>query len=286
MGFIAYNNINIKPYKTYKNFYPLMKTTNNIEKQFNPLIGSNLGIPLNLLQFLLTYNYYNENIINSQLILLQIAIGIFTYGTDRLFDAYEYNQTLTNNINITEIYSTNKIDYYDYVLKNFDFSLYTIIASYIYTIGLLLQNENSFPIISLLTSTLFYREFKKNFGQFKAIYIGIFWTIGCIITPCVLHDHSYEILNHPLNYIPCFLTMFGSSNLLDIKDINEDKNDQIYTLPVLYGENNAIMISNFAVLMSIILFFNTENFYDTILVSSIYQIQNFATFFINYNNTV
>tara|TARA_B110000305_G_C19134932_1_gene490727 strand:- start:523 stop:681 length:159 start_codon:yes stop_codon:yes gene_type:complete len=49
----------------------------------NPIIGFNLGIPLNILQYIFTTTYYYDNILNSELILLQFAIGIFTYGTDR-----------------------------------------------------------------------------------------------------------------------------------------------------------------------------------------------------------
>ena len=50
---------------------------------YNPIIGSNLGVPLNILQLVFTTTYYHENIITNELILLQFAIGIFTYGTDR-----------------------------------------------------------------------------------------------------------------------------------------------------------------------------------------------------------
>ncbi len=280
---------NINSLSNYKiNKFPIMKLqSNNATALYNPILGSNLGIPLNILQFIFTTNYYNENIVNFELILLQIAIGIFTYGSDRLFDAYNYNISVTNNDkNILTSYSDDKINYYQYLLKNYNINLGIIFLSYFYIISLLIQDNETFPIIALLTSTLYYKDFKINFGQFKALYIGLFWTLGCVILPCVLHDHNYEILNHPLNYIPCFLTMFGSSNLLDIKDIKEDKAENIYTLPVIFGSTNSIFISHLSILISSILFAYTDNFNNNIWLSSIYELQNFGIFFANYNYTI
>ena len=69
----------------HNNFINMNMNMNNDlpenNKLYNPIIGSELGIPLNILQFIFTTNYYNENIIsdNKELILLQFAIGIFTY---------------------------------------------------------------------------------------------------------------------------------------------------------------------------------------------------------------
>lgn len=293
MVYISYYNriFNTKPFIQYTKPNLLFMTQNNLNKNitnqiYNPIIGSNLGIPLNILQYIFTLNYYNENIINLEFILLQISIGIFTYGTDRLFDAYNYNISIKDNINLVNKYSNDKINYYNYLLTNFNTNILIIFLSYLYILGLLIQNKETYPLLILLTSTLYYKDFKKNFGQFKAIYIGLFWTIGSVILPCILHDHNYNILSHPYNYLPCFLTMFGSSNLLDIKDINEDKYENINTLPVIFGSKNSIFISYTSILFSIILFSYTDNFYNNIFVSSIYELQNIGLFFTNFNKTI
>ena len=94
------------------NYYkPLLKSHNNIYNKniilntnfnnddelntiYNPIIGSSIGIPLNIIQYIFTNIYYNYNIVNIELILLQFAIGITTYGTDRLLDAIDYNNTI------------------------------------------------------------------------------------------------------------------------------------------------------------------------------------------------
>jgi len=86
MGFIA-NGLIKRPILVNNNVNMLANST-----IYNPIIGSNLGIPLNILQYVFTTTYYHENILNNELILLQFAIGIFTYGTDRLLDAINYNK--------------------------------------------------------------------------------------------------------------------------------------------------------------------------------------------------
>lgn len=224
-------------------------------KLYNPIIGSELGIPLNILQFIFTTNYYNENIIsdNKELILLQFAIGIFTYGTDRFFDALEYNKKKYVN-NLENSYKIEKINYYTNILNNYNISITSIISSYIFILSILLPKEDTYTLLFLLTSTLGYKQIKTNFGLIKSSYIAIFWTIGTIILPCVYYDNTYEILNHPINYLPTTLIMFGSSNFLDISDIEEDRKENINTLPVIYGKKNIETISNISIILGIFMF--------------------------------
>ena len=76
----------------------------NEPKFFNPLIGTNLGIPLNIMQAIFTYNYYHANLIDLRLIALQFAIGSFTYGTDRLLDCSNYYKYILQNIKNISIF--------------------------------------------------------------------------------------------------------------------------------------------------------------------------------------
>tara|TARA_B100000497_G_C7679559_1_gene411029 strand:- start:169 stop:1008 length:840 start_codon:yes stop_codon:yes gene_type:complete len=278
MTFINNFKIINKPFFVKNNVYMLNKNNLTI---YNPIIGSNLGIPLNLLQYIYTTSHYGENIINNDLILLQFAIGIFTYGTDRFLDALEYDTyTYSNN----SIYNLEKSNYYDYLLKNKNLNIIVLLSSYLYILSLLINNIENYPFIILLTSTLGYKNLKKNYGQFKAIYIGIFWTFGTFLLPCVLHDSNYEVLNDPYIYLSSILSMFGSSNLLDIKDIEEDKKENINTLPVLYGKKNSIIISNFSIFLSMLIFYFNNNFYNNIFVSGLFELQNFGSFFLTFNN--
>lgn len=278
------NNINTIIFKkpiiklrTNTNTLLLAKSNNTL---YNPIIGSNLGIPLNLLQFITTSTYFGENIINYELIYLQFAIGIFTYGTDRLLDALEYNKNDKNDNYVLE-----KQNYYQYLLKNIYINYAIIFSSYCYIIYLLYDHQETYFSIALLTSTLGYKTFKKKFGYLKALYIGIFWTIGTTLLPIIYYENNYNIINHPSVYLPVFLSMFASSNLLDIKDLSEDKEENIYTLPVYYGENNAICLSHISLIFALLIFTTNENFYNNILISSLFELQTFSSFFLNFKDT-
>jgi hypothetical protein len=283
---LTYNNLDYVNINMDNN---MDNNIDNINNFYNPIIGSNLGIPLNLLQLIYTSEYYNHNIINFDLIALQFAIGIFTYGTDRLVDALEYNNYKNNDLiskNLTAIYSYDKINYYEFLIKNLNANIFIIFLSYSYIFYLLGQNIETIPFLLLLTSTIKYKDFKKNYGELKPFYIGLFWTIGTVILPCVLYDHNYEILNYPTIYGASFLSMFGASNLLDIKDIDEDKAENIKTLPVKYGSNLSLGLSHISILAAIFLFTLNDNFYENIWLSSLFEIQNFGQFFLYYNKKI
>ena len=271
---------NVIPLKSNILMLNILNNTNNnnINNVFyNPIIGSNLGIPLNLLQYIYINTYYQENLITFELVALQFAIGIFTYGSDRLIDALEYSDTSN--------YSVDKIDYYNYLKKNKNLNIFVIALSYIYIVNLLINNQETYPILFLLTSTLGYKNFKTNYGKFKALYIGIFWTIGTVVLPSVLLSHNYDILKEPTIILPSILNLFASSNLLDIKDLKEDKAEKIYTLPVIYGSNFAISVSHISIILAILLFYNNENFDNNIYLSLLYEAQTFGGFFLNFNNS-
>tara|TARA_B110001450_G_scaffold45573_1_gene42156 strand:+ start:10228 stop:11112 length:885 start_codon:yes stop_codon:yes gene_type:complete len=271
---------NVVPLKSNILMLNILNNTNtnsNNSVFYNPIIGSNLGIPLNLLQYIYINTYYRENLITPKLIALQFAIGIFTYGSDRLIDALQYSNTSN--------YSIDKINYYNYLKKTKDFNIFIIALSYVYIISLLINNPETYPILFLLTSTLGYKKIKKNYGQFKALYIGIFWTLGTVILPSVLLSHNYDILKEPTIILPSIFNLFASSNLLDIKDVNEDKAEEIYTLPVIYGSNFAITISHISIILAILLFYNNENFDNNIYLSLLYEGQSFGGFFLNFNNS-
>ncbi len=266
-------------HKTRKPLITFM-SSNITNINYNPIIGSNLGIPLNILQLIFTTEYFNKNIINLKLIGLQFAIGIFTYGSDRLYDALDYQ----NNSNI--ILSEEKKDYYDFLLENYNFNLFIIISSFIYILSISYDNIYTYPFIFLLFNTLDYRNFKKKYGYLKPFYIGLFWTLGTVLFPIILQENNYNIIYEPTIYLPSFLSMLASSNLLDIKDLKEDESEKIYTIPVLFGENNAICISHISLALAMFIFLNNPNYYDNLWISSLFQFQTFGSYFLNYNNSI
>ena len=118
------------------------------------------------------------------------------------------------------------------------------------------------------------------------LYIALFWTLGTVFLPIIIEDKNYDLINYPSIYLPCFLSMLASSNLLDIKDLEEDRSEKIYTIPVLFGENSAIFISHISLLLAMIIFIFNTNYYDNLLISSLFELQTFGSFFLNYNNSL
>ena len=60
-----------------------------------------------------------------------------------------------------------------------------------------------------------------------------------------------------MEWLSIFAIIFSSSNLLDIKDATEDKQNGIYTLPVLFGVETSKWISIITIaISSILIFFN------------------------------
>ena len=118
------------------------------------------------------------------------------------------------------------------------------------------------------------------FGEFKAVYIASMWTLSTIILPSVIYDGNYDILNYPFDYLPAFLTLFASSNIIDTKDIDEDKMNDINTLPVVLGERKSYMLSLLAISLSSLIFGLNENYYNRPIINSIFEMQNAGLAFV------
>lgn len=235
-------------YLIQNNIY--MNNLNNITsfniKPFDIIPGIGLGIPLNILQMLYTYQHYHTNIVNVDMVIFQFMAGIFTYGLDRYLDS-----NIINTSTDLSSYDSYKINYFNYLQANKNYISIIIIFSYCYSLYFLFEYKKFIP---LLTSTLFYRNLKTNLGLLKSTYIACLWTTSAIIIPNTVYSNDYIILNDFNNLFSMFLLMFGSSNLLDIKDINEDRKANIITIPVFIGEKNTIIISYFSIVLSTLLF--------------------------------
>lgn len=242
---------------------------NQIKMNLHELNGFDIGIPINIFQNLFTNIHYGYDISTPKSILLLFAIGYYTYGKDRFKDALEYERIP---------FPTKKEKLYNFLLSNKDFYAmsYDITLSLI-IITLLFDYENyknNIPFIVFLLSSEYYKDIKKNFGLIKSFYVSIMWTFACVILPCALHDHNYNILNYPLDYLPCILTIFATSNLNDIKDIEEDKFNGITTLPVLLGEDKTNILILLCLALSSFIYGTNEHYMDRPIINSLFELQN------------
>ena len=237
----------------------------------NIINGLDLGIPLNLLTSLFTELHYGFNISGFKLLLLQCLIGYYCYGKDRYKDALQYE-----NDN-SQVVSLKKQELYDTLLRyksiykvSYCFSFYMIIL-------LLYSFDNTLqilPIIALLYSTEYYKQLKEYSSLLKPFYVSFMWTFCTVIMPCVLYEHNYNILHDAYAYIPCLLVLFATTNLADIKDIEEDRNNNINTIPVTYGKTNTQALIYGSTAISSLLFGLHPHYIYHPFIHSLFEIQN------------
>lgn len=239
----------------------------NLVMYDNPFPGIEMGFPLTIFESIFTKNHYGFNIVNIQSILLQFAIGYFTYGGDRFFDSFDENPVEA------------KAEFYGNIQKNKYLIGSTLFLTYIYLYTVLTAKEETLPFFYLLTSTLGYKQFKQKFGYLKPLYIGMLWTMGSVVLPCVIHDHNYDVLNYPQDYLPSIFLLIASSSLLDIKDIDEDKKNNINTLAVLLGKENCKIVAYMSIVISSLLFMLSSHFKDYPIQNTIFEIQNAGIIF-------
>ena len=255
---------------------------NNIVASDTILTGFDIGIPLNIFSNIFTNLHYGYDITTFQSVIVQSLIGYYTYTKDRYDDAIEYSKNP---------YETTKSELYNFMLNNKKFYKKSIFLSYIIFLSIVISNNNSndfyilSPSLILLAINGEYKFYKQYLYIFKPVYIATMWTFATIFLPCIMHDHNYEIFNYPLDYLPCFLTLFATSNYADIKDITEDKINNITTIPVAIGEKKSNIISMIGLLFSTIIFGLNDNFKQREVINYIFEIQNIATIGLIYNNT-
>ena len=234
----------------------------------NPLPGLDIGIPLTIFENAYTTLHYGENIVTAKSVLLEFLIGYYVYGTDRYQDALEY---------AIKPYSTTKKDLYDYINSHKRLMIVTLFLSEMGILSLFILDQHpemNIPFLLLLESTRYYSDMKKYLGVLKPLYIALMWTTAAIILPCVMYEHNYNILNSPHDYLPCTLTLFAASNIVDNKDIIEDRENGIQTIPVVIGEEKSNMLNMVALIASSLLLGFNSHYLDEPIFNSLLEIQN------------
>ena len=73
------------------------------------------------------------------------------------------------------------------------------------------------------------------------------------------------------------MSLYGSSNLADCQDIQEDQMNQIETVPVKYGLTTAFRVSMATLALSGLLFGLNPHYLDRPIINSIVELQNAGT---------
>lgn len=227
---------------------------NEIIKKISVFSGDDIGFPIYMFQYIFTNLHYGKSIYVPNILLFEILLGYVTYGTDRLIDAYAYKKN--PSLEIRE----NKIQLYENIIANENVVMTTLLLSYMLCIQWLSKDKFTSPFSILLLFNAFYKQLKPKLGPLKPVFIGSMWIIASILLPSVAYSHNYEILQDFSSYLPPLLTIIGSSNIADIKDIDEDKEQNINTIPVIIGEEYSHYFTIVVMFISIIIHLNHPNY--------------------------
>lgn len=188
------------------------------------------GFEIALILQLLSYIYHDD--INIKDFFLLLSLSHWAYGGDRLID--NKNTKFVNIISLSIAF------------------LYSLHCT----------NGKIIPL-ELLTFPL-YIPIKKQIPLIKPLYIATLWTTGIIILP------DLQINDFDLSTTISYMTsIYAISNEMDIKDIEEDKKNNIKTLPVVFGEKKSKNISNLLYISSgLIMLTNKNNTIEKTLYAS------------------
>ncbi len=255
----------------------ILNSKKNYQEIIKPLNGLEVSIPIGIFSDVYTNLHYGKPILDTRLICLQLLIGYFTYGRDRYKDALEYQQI---DKSINKIDNNNKIQLYNVINENQKLYLKFHTLSFSLIMSIFLYDDywyNNIIFILLLISTEFYKDLKINYGFLKPIYVSFMWTVSTLIVPSVIYDHDFSILNYPLDYLPIFLIILGTSNIADIKDIKEDKKNKVNTLASILGEKNSVGLALFCLALSSYLFGTNQHYLDRPIINTLLELQNIGT---------
>jgi len=186
-----------------------------------PILGAEVGMSLVLMQAAAHHD------ITPSLVLCDLAISHSIYGRDRLKD-----QLI--DLQAGEI---------EYNFFNYTTSIANIIA---FILLIKFDCKECIPIVSFLSNA--YSRSKVRLGNTKPFLIGILWAYAIVFLPP--DDVPNDLF---LVYSSLYA---ATSNIADIKDIEEDKENGIMTLPVKFGEKVTYVVS--AVLASVALAMHTS----------------------------
>lgn len=131
---------------------------------------------------------------------------------------------------------------------------YILIITYLFQTQKFVHEFTLFPFLLFLDSTNNYIDIKRNNKIIKPFYVSFMWITAFLIMPCVIYENNYNILQYPIDYLSPFLLIFGLSNYVDIKDVEEDRLNKIQTIPVLYGKDLSLIISYTSFFTSFLLY--------------------------------
>lgn len=136
------------------------------------------------------------------------------------------------------------------------FSLAGFIISLFYTGAEILYLLLPLAFLSMLYSFSYTGKYKISFRLLKipgmkTILIAFIWTTATVFVPILYSQIPINITNILLLYAERFTFIFAIAIPFDIRDVKMDRISSLKTIPIHFGEINALKISNTALLLSL-----------------------------------
>lgn len=211
--------------------------------------NNNLEI-LNTLRDEITYGGYLAAlgspclIISTSLILnlsIDLPILLISYLLPLIVYSYDYYKDIDKDIKNDSV----RANYLKKKAKNYPF----IFSFYIILLISLLTLYSNLGIVTLITAiiisgilyNILLKDLTKKIPAFKNIFTAMTWAIGGAFFPLLYH--SLEInLSFIIMFFLIFLRCTINVIFFDLKDISNDKADNLKTLPVILGKKSTINV--------------------------------------------
>jgi hypothetical protein len=216
---------------------------------FLPFIGLEVGLLSMFYEFVFTnLHFHDQNVcVPIWTYFLQILLCHSSYGYDRYLDVKSGD---SNNSELIE-----------YINENSDYVKGTIATSFLISTGVLLFNEHvRFLTLPMVLSAIYYKNFKEAFPLLKPAFISLLLITSSVVVPSIIAESNLNVLHDFNVLIPPMANLYSASNYLDIVDYNVDKANNISTLPVLFGNDTALMVSFLANAVSTVSHISHPNF--------------------------
>ena len=187
------------------------------QNNIRAIIGADVGLSLVISQ------YSSHHSITPLLVFADLCIAHSIYGRDRLVD--QKNPSIVFQ--------------------------YTTIIALILTCCIFTET-GEYELVPIMTFlSLGYKDVKPKLKTFKPIFIGFLWAYVIVYAP--FSDYLVTTTAEDEQALFIFFTCLysASSNLADIKDIEQDKNKNVMTIPSKYGENVTYLVSGLLVTLSL-----------------------------------
>ncbi|MDO9254372.1 MAG: UbiA family prenyltransferase [Bacteroidales bacterium] len=85
----------------------------------------------------------------------------------------------------------------------------------------------------------------------KTILIALVWSSATVLIPIFSEKQSFDFTQIVLLFAECFTFIFAIAIPFDIRDVETDRISSLKTIPIHFGEINALKISNIVLLLSL-----------------------------------